>query len=90
MSSSRHPAPPPAANLVVLASDLLAAAVKTMMDELAGAGHWPAAQRVRQCLDAYDCARSGSIITEAASDPQQCTVANWEQAPQTKRSAHHA
>jgi hypothetical protein len=77
--------PPPAANLVVLASDLLGAATRTMLDELAGAGHWPAAVRVRQCLDAYEAARCGEIII-AAKDPQ---CMNSEVVPATERSAHH-
>jgi len=75
--------PPPAENLVVLASDLLAAATKTMLDELAGAGHWPAAVRVRQCLEAYEAARCGEIII-AAKDPQCCQLN--EPAPRTERS----
>jgi hypothetical protein len=84
---NQHSIPPPATNLVILAGDLLAAATKTMLDELAGAGHWPAAVRVRQCLDAYDCARIGDAITNAQSDdPQRCTVANWDAAPPTEKS----
>jgi hypothetical protein len=75
---------PPAANLTVLASDLLAVATKSMLDELAGAGHWPAAVRVRQCLDAYEAARCGEIII-ASKDPQ-CMQLN-EPAPLTERSA---
>ena len=67
--------PPAASNLVVLASDLLAAATKNMLDELAGAGLWPAAVRVRQCLEAYECARSGEIIIIAK-----------ESAPENERS----
>ena len=78
-----RPTMPPAANLVVLASDLLAAATKSMLDELAGAGHWPAAVRVRQCLEAYECARAGEIII-AAKDPQ-CMQLD-EPTPKTKRS----
>ena len=76
---------PPAQNLVVLASDLLAVATKTMLDELAGAGHWPAAIRVRQCLDAYEAARCGEIII-AAKDPQAMNVNDWPPAPETQRS----
>jgi len=79
--------PPPAQNLVVLASDLLAAATKTMLDELAGAGNWPAAVRVRQCLDAYEAARCGEIII-AAKDPQGMQLS--EPAALTERSVHHA
>jgi len=80
--------PPPAANLVVLASDLLAAATKTMLDELAGAGQCPAAVRVRQCLDAYDAARCGEIIISAKGP--QCMQLD-EPAPDTQRSeVHHA
>ena len=72
--------PPPSTNLVILAGDLLAVATKTMLDELAGAGHWPAAARVRQCLEAYEHARIGDEITNAQSDdPRLCTVANWKQ-----------
>lgn len=71
--------PPPATSLVILAGDLLAAATKTMLDELAGAGHWPAGVRVRQCLEAYEHARMGDEITSAQdSDPQRCTISNWQ------------
>jgi len=82
VSSDRAPA---AANLVVLASDLLAAATRTMLNELAGAGHWPAAVRVRQCLEAYEAAQCGEIII-AAKDPQRM---NSEVMPATERSVHH-
>ena len=78
--------PPPATNLVILAGDLLAAATKSMLDELAGAGHWPAAVRVRQCLDAYEAARCGEIIL-AATDPQ-CMPLDTP-APETERSVQH-
>jgi len=80
MNRTKYPA---AQNLVVLASDLLAAATKTMLDELAGAGHWPAAARVRQCLDAYEAARCGEIII-TAKDPQCMQI---EPAAATERSA---
>ena len=79
--------PPPAINLVVLAADLLAIATSTMLEELAGAGHWPAAVRVRQCLDAYEQARVGDEITNAQSEPQ-CMQLN-KAAPETERSAIH-
>jgi hypothetical protein len=69
---NRPSTPPPAANLVVLAADLLAAAVESMMSELAGADRWPAALRVRQCLEAYACARQGEILTDP--DPQKCQI----------------
>jgi len=57
-----------------------------MLDELAGAGHWPAAARVRQCLDAYDAARCGEI-TIAAKDPQGLQLNDT--APETERSVIH-
>jgi len=79
--------PPPAMNLVVLAADLLAIATSTMLDELAGAGHWPTAVRVRQCLDAYEQARVGDEITSAQSKPQ-CMQLD-EPAPDTQRSSIH-
>ena len=82
-----RPTMPPAANLVVLASDLLAAATKSMLDELAGAENWPAAVRVRQCLEAYEAARCGEIIV-TAKDPQ-CMQIN-EPAALTERSVHYA
>jgi len=85
MNPAQHSLPP-AQNLVVLASDLLAAATKTMLDELAGAGQWPAAQRVRQCLEAYEAARCREIII-TAKDPQ-CMQLN-EPAPLTERSTQH-
>ena len=89
-SVSQKSIPPPATNLVILAGDLLAVATKTMLDELAGAGHWPAAVRVRQCLDAYEQARVGDEITSAQSDdPQRCNVNDWPPAPETEKSAHH-
>lgn len=73
---------PRAQCLVVLAADLLAAAVESMMSELAGADNWPAAQRVRQCLEAYACARQGEILTDP--DPQKVQIN--DPAPRTERS----
>jgi hypothetical protein len=75
--------PPPAQNLVVLAADLLAASVESMMAELAGADRWPVAQRVRSALEAYACAREGQILTRD-SDPQKVQLD--EPAPATTRS----
>jgi hypothetical protein len=82
MSTERQSVPP-AQNLVVLAADLLAASVQSMMAELAGAERWPAALRVRQCLEAYACARQGEILTD--TDPQRM---NCEPAPKTERRVH--
>jgi hypothetical protein len=71
VSSSGRPTPP-AADLTILAADLLAASVTSMMTELAGADKWPAAQRVRSALEAYACAREGQILTDP--DPQKCQI----------------
>lgn len=79
--------PPPATNLVILAGDLVASAARNLLDQLA-CGTWEPAARLRQALDAYECARTGDEITNA-QDPQACTVADWP-VPQTERSVHHA
>jgi hypothetical protein len=68
---------------VVLAADLLAASVESMMSELAGAERWPAALRVREALKAYFIARGCDI--PADDDPQKM---NCEPAPHTERSVH--
>ena len=79
--------PPPAANLVILAGDLLAQAARQLLEQLA-CGSWETAERLRQSLDTYEHVRIGDEITSARSDdPQRCTVSNWEVAPKTQRSA---
>jgi len=70
---SRTTMPPRAAStLETLTADVLAVNVARMLDELAGAGNWPAAKRVRESLEAYQEIRTGSIVNaliDAETEP---------------------
>lgn len=83
--TSPRTAPPPADTLVILAADLVSKHAERLISELAHAGEWLTLQRLKFALDTYALIRARQIMAE--SDPQRCTVSDWERAPETTRSA---
>ncbi len=69
--------------MLALAGDLLAVSVKKMLDELAGAANWPAAQKVRSALETYEAVRVGEVLKDETDS--QCAQIN-EPAPVTQCS----
>lgn len=68
--------PPPANTLERLAADMIAVRAKTLLERLALAD-WEPAVKLQQAVDCYDEIRSGNMLKDA-SDPQLCTMTNWE------------
>jgi hypothetical protein len=84
---NRPSTPPPAHNLTVLSSDLLAVAAKRIVEQLACAKSWEPMAQLKNALDVYESVRIGGIVNDIHEVTQRGMRVTNEPAPETTRSA---